>query len=233
MAGIIAVERESFPAQRLGGGVTRWTSPELYEKHGAQISFVQHPPDKRIDPHSHTVDEVIYLLDGSLEIDGRKGQLPAGSILFIGAHGVYGFTTGPQGVLWIFVRPTRPQVDISKTDLRPAEKTANPSNRAQVLSAAEIGKVPWRKASGALEEQAVITKAGYPRVAFQRVGAGSGPRVTASRHQFLYVSQGTLRVDGHSCRAGGMVSIPAGASYAPAGQGGPAGYLLVEPAEGV
>src|SRR5262245_26562392 len=115
MADILVIPKEGFPEQRMGGGIIRRTSPQLYEQHKAQLSVVQHPPDRVVEPHSHTVDEVIYILDGTLETGGRI--YAEGSLLFIGANTIYGFKTGPRGLSWVFFRPNRPEVDIVTSDI--------------------------------------------------------------------------------------------------------------------
>jgi len=228
---ILAIPKEGFPKQVLNGGVIRWTSPDLYEKHKAQISFVRHPPNRVIDAHSHTVDEVIYLLDGGMETLGK--EYPKGSILFVGANTVYGFKASAEGLRWVFFRPNRPEVDITKTDLRSPEQTVNPAHRSALFSTRQIEQKPWRKVGDelAFSERVVMGKAGDPKVAFYTVGTKNGTKVTARHAQFLYVTEGPLRVDGQVCHSEGVVSVPEGTSYTPVAESGKATYLLVEGAK--
>jgi quercetin dioxygenase-like cupin family protein len=227
MSPILAIPREGFPEQMLGGGVIRWTSPDLYEQHKAQISFVQHPPDREIEAHSHTVDEVIYVLDGVLETGGRSYR--KGSLLFIGANTVYGFRSGLEGLRWVFFRPNRPEVDIAASDIRPAAETTSPESRAELLRAEEIERKPWREVGeAACRERPVMTSPGNPRVSFFTVGAGNNVPETALRPRFLYVLEGVLRAGEQSCGPEGVISVPAGTTYTARADSGSATYLLVE-----
>ena len=72
---------------------------------GGLYAFVtQMPANVTIAPHSHTVDETIVILDGSLQIEGDGHSLSAGDVLSVPANSVYGFTSGPAGLKFFNVR---------------------------------------------------------------------------------------------------------------------------------
>ena len=118
MGKIIAVQKDDYDQHELGGGSWRWTAAEVYEQHNAQVSVILHGKGMSSPSHSHTVDEVILLLEGDMTLEGRDPRLPAGSVIFLGAHSAYGFTCGDEGVRWIMIRPRRPDVAVDSTDFR-------------------------------------------------------------------------------------------------------------------
>jgi quercetin dioxygenase-like cupin family protein len=72
-------------------------SPQLFESH---------VPANIVAPiHSHTEDEIIYILEGEMLL-GTK-SLPKGSSLFVAANVRYGFKAGPEGVRFLNFRPHR------------------------------------------------------------------------------------------------------------------------------
>ena len=228
--GIIVVQKNDFPRQDFPGGGYRCTAPVLYEEHSAQISIVNHVPDRYIEQHSHTVDEVILMLEGQLEVDGHPGEMPKGSVVFVGANNVYGFQCGPEGLTWIFVRPDRPDVDISATDLKPAADTVQRDSRFEAHSTSEIEAVPWSPVEGSpdLQERVVISSGGSPRVSFYRATSSNTLAQKGDRGRFLYVLENTLAVEGQECEAGGVISVPGGTPYTARAKEGEALFWCVE-----
>ena len=156
--------------------------------------------------------------------------MPEGSIIFIGANNVYGFQVGPKGLTWIFIRPDRPDVDITKTDLRPAAKTVQRDQRTEAHSASTIEAKPWQQVGNdiGLSQRDVIDTVGYPRVSFYKATSSNEVAQTATHAQFLYVMDGTLEAGGYAGTEGGLVSIPQGTTYTPRGKGGEVTYWMVE-----
>ena len=60
-------------------------------------------PNSAVETHSHTVDEVIYIVEGSLTIGGRT--CGPGMVLAIEKDTEYEFTTGQEGVRFLNIRP--------------------------------------------------------------------------------------------------------------------------------
>lgn len=60
-----------------------------------QLMEMRLKPDTLIAPHSHDVDEIYYVAEGSLHW-GEK-SLEAGGSIFIPADTLYSFRTGPMG----------------------------------------------------------------------------------------------------------------------------------------
>ena len=60
-------------------------------------------PNSAVETHSHTVDEVIYVVEGSLTIGGRT--CGPGTVLAIGKDTEYEFTAGHEGVRFLNIRP--------------------------------------------------------------------------------------------------------------------------------
>ena len=60
-------------------------------------------PDKVVPPHSHDVDEVLYILEGEVTLGDRL--CGPGTVLFIKQDTEYGFTVGDHGVRFMAVRP--------------------------------------------------------------------------------------------------------------------------------
>jgi uncharacterized cupin superfamily protein len=53
-------------------------------------------------PHAHDEDEIIYVLEGSLEVGDRS--YPAGSAIAVPAMTLYGFAAGPTGLRYLNFR---------------------------------------------------------------------------------------------------------------------------------
>ena len=61
-----------------------------------------HEPHRRDTPHSHSQDELIYIMDGSL-VMGRSEYMP-GTCLALPANVRYSVTTGAHGIKFINFR---------------------------------------------------------------------------------------------------------------------------------
>jgi len=234
MARVLAVNVDQFHNQVFQSGTKRGTPKEIFDEHGAQINLTQHPPGLVVKPHAHTVDEILYLLDGELLVDG-VGPLPKGSALVFGANNVYGFTVGSAGVRWLAIRPTRPDLpDLEKTDATYDLPKGVSNDRSHVVSGAQVGKMRWRQLPGrfGIKEKALVTAKGSAHVSLFNVAGGAthSPPPTGN-YQFLFVLNGTITVDGQPCPEQTAVSIPPGAAPAIKVEGGPATYVHIEAAD--
>ncbi len=70
------------------------TEPELVE--------VRLPPGLLVEPHAHSRDEVIAILEGSIRL-GRR-ELGPGSAVSVTADTLYTFRVGPEGVRFLNFR---------------------------------------------------------------------------------------------------------------------------------
>jgi quercetin dioxygenase-like cupin family protein len=70
---------------------------------GFYLSRNQMPPGHRIDPHSHSHDEVLFVLRGDCTLDDgtRVGE---GDAVVVHADQAYGFTCGAQGMEFLTIR---------------------------------------------------------------------------------------------------------------------------------
>ena len=71
--------------------------PELFE--------VQLPPERHVEPHAHTADEIIVVTQGEAHF-GRQ-VYGTGSSIFIPKMTLYAFRSGPQGLTYLNFRPTK------------------------------------------------------------------------------------------------------------------------------
>lgn len=235
MAKVLAVTVDQFHNQVTPGGTRRGTAKEIYDQHGAQFNLTQHPPGLVVKPHAHTVDEILYLLDGDLLVDG-VGSLPKGSALVFGANNVYGFTVGPKGVTWLAVRPTKPAIsDMDKSDaFFVAPDSAASNDRTHVVPGDRAEKMRWLEMPGRLgvKEKALVSAKGSAHLSLFNLAGGSTHTPSSSeRYQFLFVLSGKARVDGQSCPPQTAVSIPPAATPAITAEGGAATYVYIEPAD--
>ena len=60
-------------------------------------------PNSVVEPHSHTEDEVIYIVEGSLTIGDRT--CGPGTVIAIEKDTEYDFTAGQEGVRFLNIRP--------------------------------------------------------------------------------------------------------------------------------
>ena len=90
-----------------------WTQGVAAEKIGTQLigerDQGQHvlipslPPNRYVAPHTHSQDEVIYVLDGELALGDQT--CGPGTVIFVKGNTEYAFTSGQQGVRFLNVRP--------------------------------------------------------------------------------------------------------------------------------
>jgi quercetin dioxygenase-like cupin family protein len=66
---------------------------------------VRYDPGTTIAPHAHVEDEIIYILEGSMEIGNRT--YPPGSALAVPAWTLYGFRAGAEGLRFVNFRATK------------------------------------------------------------------------------------------------------------------------------
>lgn len=59
-------------------------------------------PDRVVPPHVYSMDEVMYVIEGQMTVGERV--CGPGTILYNKAFHEYGFTVGPEGVLFLNVR---------------------------------------------------------------------------------------------------------------------------------
>ena len=57
------------------------------------------------EPHIHSQDEVIFIVEGELTLGDRK--CGPGTVVFVEKDTEYGFTAGPKGVRFLNIRPGR------------------------------------------------------------------------------------------------------------------------------
>lgn len=70
---------------------------------GIYVQYSEIPPGWRIEPHTHSHDEVIMLLAGSCQIDNGE-HMTAKDAVCLGANVEYGFTAGPEGMTFLTIR---------------------------------------------------------------------------------------------------------------------------------
>jgi quercetin dioxygenase-like cupin family protein len=70
---------------------------------GIYVQYSELPADFRIDAHAHSHDEVITLISGSCTVDGGT-TMEASDTVCIKGGTVYGFTAGPEGMVFLTIR---------------------------------------------------------------------------------------------------------------------------------
>jgi quercetin dioxygenase-like cupin family protein len=70
---------------------------------GIYVQYSELPANFRIDAHAHSHDEVITLLSGSCTVDGGT-TMRANDAVCIKGGTVYGFTAGPEGMVFLTIR---------------------------------------------------------------------------------------------------------------------------------
>ena len=70
---------------------------------GIYVQYSELPADFRIDAHAHSHDEVITLISGSCTVDGGT-TMEASDTVCIKGGTVYGFTAGPDGMVFLTIR---------------------------------------------------------------------------------------------------------------------------------
>lgn len=79
-----------------------------------QLFEVAYEPHASIEMHAHQEDEIIYILEGSIEL-GRRTVLP-GSSVFVKGGTLYSFSAGPAGLRLLNFRARRDDSFITKDD---------------------------------------------------------------------------------------------------------------------
>jgi hypothetical protein len=64
-------------------------------------------PGYAADVHCHSQDEVIYIMEGEMILNGQSHR--PGTVIFMEKETDYGFTVGPEGVRFMEMRPGRAQ----------------------------------------------------------------------------------------------------------------------------
>lgn len=67
------------------------------------LAEVRAGPDKPTVPHAHEVDEIVYVLEGSLHV-GDRAYGP-GCAIHVPANTMYAFRVGPEGVRYLNMKP--------------------------------------------------------------------------------------------------------------------------------
>ena len=67
-------------------------------------------PNSAAEPHSHTEDEVIYIIEGSLTVGDRT--CGPGTVISMERGTEYGFTVGQEGVRFLNIRPGLAKITI-------------------------------------------------------------------------------------------------------------------------
>lgn len=225
----LVVHRSAFHNQEYPNGSKRGTPESIFFEHGAQVNLTQHPANEVIKPHYHTVDEILYLVDGELALTGGA-VMPKGSVILFGANTTYGFSVGKSGVTWLALRPTRPAVDnVEKGDSLYGEPPAGSARRSAAVSGNEIAARRWEEAGQGRQERRVVEGAGSPRISFVRMASRAVAVSGAAKgHRFFYVLEGRLRVDGKVHGAETAVSVPTGVAVGVAPAGASVTYLSIE-----
>ena len=225
----IAAHRSTFRNQVFANGTKRGTPERIFQEHAAQVNLTQHPPGEVVKPHYHTVDEILYLLDGGLTLaDGPS--MPRGSVILFGANTKYGFTVGTTGVTWLALRPTRPHIsDLEQSDSLYDTPPAGSQHRSVAVPGDEVESKPWVQLRPGVSERRAVEGAGSPTITFVRMtGAAAAVEDNSRGHRFLYVLAGSLQVDAHEHGSETVVSVPAGvAAQLGAGNSGTT-YLRIE-----
>jgi quercetin dioxygenase-like cupin family protein len=116
MGTVRIVETNSIPWQRVHEAVApdvaaRMSEAErngdvriLHAGSGGELQLFEAniAPNDEVSLHAHEADEIIYILEGELQI-GRK-RIGPGASVFIGGQTLYGFKAGPNGVRFLNFR---------------------------------------------------------------------------------------------------------------------------------
>ena len=70
---------------------------------GQHVVIPSLPPNEHVVPHSHSQDEVIYILEGDLTLGDQT--CGPGTFIFIEGNTEYEFTVGNHGLRFLNVRP--------------------------------------------------------------------------------------------------------------------------------
>ena len=90
------ISEEGVPGRKAGNQIIG------DETQGQHALIVCLEPSRAVPAHSHSADEVIYILEGELKVGQRVCSV--GTVLFIEKDTAYSFTVGEQGVRFLNVR---------------------------------------------------------------------------------------------------------------------------------
>lgn len=110
--------------QRLSPGELRsgYTGIFPVDDERLQLFEVDLEPAAEIRPHAHTAPEIIYVVDGELDL-GRQ-TLRSGDAMYIEEYVLYGFRAGPDGCRFLNFRPASQVKYLSKSELVHARQKA-------------------------------------------------------------------------------------------------------------
>lgn len=95
-----AVNRDAS-AEQVQGVETKILFEGVGGIHAKEARF---PAGKVVTPHHHSIDEFIYVLDGSCTLDDGTA-LSAGDAVVLQKLNAYGFEVGPDGMRFLLIRP--------------------------------------------------------------------------------------------------------------------------------
>jgi uncharacterized cupin superfamily protein len=78
------------------------------------VQHVNMQPGHRVDPHSHSIDELIVILEGGCQIDGGPA-LSKNDSAVLRANLEYGFTVGPEGMSFLIVRTGQAKFQVASS----------------------------------------------------------------------------------------------------------------------
>ncbi len=230
MPAIIVTRRADFRRKKFSEGVERTAAVDILKEHKSFITVLEVAPDTTFPAHYHTVDQIIFVLEGGITNDRATEPLPPGSLLFLGKENVYNTNVGPNGVSYFGIRPVAPKGDWDESDIQHPAPGHPAGTRTEGFSAAQIAELPAEPVgeNPTLTRRALVSRPDSPRIGFMEADSGNATPVTAETHTLLAVFSGSLRLDGRVAHAQDVASVPSGTTYTPAGEGGPAKYLMVE-----
>ena len=82
---------------------TQFRMREAGDADTLQLVEIRYEPNSEIQLHSHDADELIYILEGSMQLGNRT--VGPGTSLFIAGGTFYGFSAGPDGLQILNFRP--------------------------------------------------------------------------------------------------------------------------------
>jgi len=111
------------------------TEPELFE--------VRFQPGTVVNSHAHLRDEIIFVIEGSLQLGSRV--LEPGSSVYVAANTLYSFRAGPHGVRFVNFRPTAGAGYVSKEEFM-ANRTPRDGASARTATSISSSTPPAERA---------------------------------------------------------------------------------------
>jgi hypothetical protein len=118
-------EKPNYSEGELAGLRTRYFP---IQQETLELFEVSLGPDVEVQAHAHTVAEIIYVIEGELQIGSRV--CPPGTAIFIDEKTLYSFRTGPAGGKFVNFRGQPDSKYIRKQDFLAQRKPAPVSRRA-------------------------------------------------------------------------------------------------------